>query len=62
MSIKEVKNSIKDNSNIMHKKKHKAFGCLHKYANPALIGKEREIVAEAIAEKYIGKVEKLYED
>ena len=32
--------------------KFKAFGALHKYANPDLIGKERELVAEAIAEKY----------
>ncbi len=32
--------------------KFKAFGVLHKYANPALIGKERELMAEAIAEKY----------
>ena len=33
-------------------KKHKAFGCLKKYANKDIIGKEREIIAEAIAEKY----------
>ena len=33
-------------------KTHKAFGALKKYANKNLIGKEREIVAEAIAEKY----------
>lgn len=32
--------------------KFKAFGALHKYANPDLIGKERELMAEAIAEKY----------
>lgn len=32
--------------------KFKAFGALYKYANPDLIGKERELVAEAIAEKY----------
>ena len=34
-------------------KKHKAFGALKKYANPSIIGHERELVAEAIAEKYI---------
>jgi len=34
-------------------KKHKAFGALKKYANPSIIGHEREIVGEAIAEKYI---------
>lgn len=34
-------------------KKHKAFGALKKYANTSIIGHEREIVAEAIAEKYI---------
>ena len=62
MNVYVDKNSNENKSNISTKKKHKAFGCLHKYANPALIGKEREIVAEAIAEKYIGKVEKLYED
>ena len=33
-------------------KKHKAFGCLKKYANKDIIGKEREIIAEAIAKKY----------
>ena len=33
-------------------KKHKAFGALKKYANKDLIGKEREIIAEAIVEKY----------
>lgn len=34
-------------------KKHKAFGALKKYANPAIIGHEREYIAEAIAEKYV---------
>ena len=32
--------------------KHKAFGALKKYAKPELIGKEREALGEAIAEKY----------
>ena len=34
-------------------KKHKAFGCLHKYANPEYIGKERELLGEAIAKEYV---------
>lgn len=34
-------------------KKHKAFGALKKYADPAKIGKEREYIAQAIAEKYV---------
>lgn len=33
-------------------KKHKAFGALKKYANPAIIGHERELLGEAIAEEY----------
>ena len=33
--------------------KFKAFGVLHKYANPALIGKERELMTDAIVEKYV---------
>ena len=32
--------------------KHKAFGALKEYAKPELIGKEREALGEAIAEKY----------
>ena len=34
-------------------KKHKAFGALKKYANPAFIGRERELLGEAIAEEYV---------
>lgn len=40
------------NLSMRNKKTHKAFGIFKKYANKDLIGKEREIVAEAIAEKY----------
>ena len=46
----EADKSVLDN---LKSDKFKAFGALHKYANPDLIGKERELVAEAIAEKYI---------
>ena len=37
---------------ITKKKKHKAFGALKKYANPSIIGRERELLGEAIAEEY----------
>ena len=33
-------------------KKHKAFGALKKYANPSKIGRERELLGEAIAKEY----------
>ena len=36
-------------------KKHKAFGALKKYAKPSIIGHERELLGEAIAEEYIKK-------
>ena len=45
----EADKSVLDN---LKNNKFKAFGALHKYANPDLIGKEKEIIAEAIAEKY----------
>ena len=32
--------------------KFKAFGVLHKYANPDLIGKEREILSDEIAKEF----------
>lgn len=34
-------------------KKYKAFGALKKYANAELIGKERELLAEAIVKDYV---------
>lgn len=34
-------------------KKHKAFGTLKKYANPNIMGREREFIADAISEKYV---------
>ena len=33
-------------------KTHKAFGALKKYANKNLIGRERELLGDAIAEEY----------
>ena len=37
----------------VHKvKKHKAFGALKKYADSSKIGKERELLGEAIAKEY----------
>lgn len=39
----------------LKKTKFKAFGVLHKYANPDLISKEKDAIAEAIAEKYNNK-------
>lgn len=33
-------------------KTHKAFGALKKYANPSIIGHERELLGEAIAKEY----------
>lgn len=34
-------------------KKHKAFGALKKYADPSKIGRERELLGEAIAKEYV---------
>lgn len=45
---KTVLDNLKNN-------KFKAFGSLRKYANPDMIDKEEDIMAKAIAEKYINK-------
>ena len=47
-------NEIQNKNRIVHKRL-KAFGCLRKYANKDIIGKEREIIAEAIVENYLRK-------
>ena len=48
-------NTKKEDLSINKPKKHKAFGALKKYANPLIIGHEREIMAKALAEEYIRK-------
>ena len=46
-------NTKKEDLSINKPKKHKAFGALKKYANTSIIGRERELLGEAIAKEYI---------
>ena len=38
-----------------YKKNHRAFGAARKYADPDIIGKEKELYARGVVEKYAGK-------